>query len=123
MQARWEHSVDRSSDMLMQSRYWSNLAQVGTGYVQGMVSVLIIVWGVYRVDAGAVNMGGLIAAMMLSSRVLAPISSIAAALVRFRQVLHSYRQIEDLLNQPRNANRGKQRRTCGSAGGKCSFTM
>ncbi len=107
MQARWEHSVDRSSDMLMQSRYWSNLAQVGTGYVQGIVSVLIIVWGVYRVDAGAVNMGGLIAAMMLSSRVLAPISSIAAALVRLRQVLHSYRQIEDLLGQPTERQSGK----------------
>ncbi|MFS8180215.1 type I secretion system permease/ATPase [Pseudovibrio denitrificans] len=107
MQARWEHSVERSSEVLLQSRYWSNLAMVGTGHVQGMVSVLIIVWGVYRVEAGAVNMGGLIAAMMLSSRVLAPISSIANALVRFRQVLHSYHQLEELLSQPTERKAGK----------------
>ncbi|WP_208986486.1 type I secretion system permease/ATPase [Pseudovibrio sp. Ad13] len=107
MQSRWEQSVERSSEILLQSRHWSNLAMVGTGHVQGMVSVLIIVWGVYQVEAGAVNMGGLIAAMMLSSRVLAPISSIANALVRFRQVLHSYRQLGDLLSQPTERKTGK----------------
>ncbi len=45
--------------------------------------------------------------MMLSSRVLAPISSIANALVRFRQVLHSYQQLGDLLSQPTERKTGK----------------
>ncbi len=107
MQARWEQSTERSGEVLSKSRYWSNLAMVGTGHVQGMVSVLIIVWGVYRVEAGLVNMGGLIAAMMLSSRVLAPISSIANAMMRLRQVLQSYRQLDELLKLPTERQPGR----------------
>ncbi|KZL05442.1 Toxin RTX-I translocation ATP-binding protein [Pseudovibrio axinellae] len=121
MQARWEKSVEKSSEILRQSRHWSNLAMVGTGHVQAMVSVLIIVWGVYRVEAGAVNMGGLIAAMMLSTRVLAPISSIANALVRLRQVLHSYRQLSDLLKQPTERKAGRATSNLHSCNGKIQF--
>ncbi len=107
MQSRWEQSADRSSKSLLQSRHWSNLAMAGTGHVQGMVSVLIIVWGVYQVQSGAVSMGGLIAAMMLSSRLLDPISHVANALVRLRPVLHSYRKLGDLLSQPTERKAGK----------------
>ena len=107
MQARWEQSVNRSSEALLQSRYWSSLAMIGTGHVQGMVSLLIVVWGVYQIEAGAMHMGRLIAAIMLSSCALAPLSSIANALVQFRQVLHSYRQLSDLLRQPTERGAGK----------------
>ncbi|SDQ76786.1 type I secretion system permease/ATPase [Pseudovibrio sp. Tun.PSC04-5.I4] len=100
MQAKWEQSVDRSSEIHLRSRYWSNLALSSTGNVHGMVAILIMVWGVYRVDSGVVTMGGLIAAMMLSSRVFALLTSVSNALVQLRQALHTYRQLSELINLP-----------------------
>lgn len=100
MLQRWERSVERSSQTNLESRFWSNLALTATGWVQGLVSALIIIWGVYRVDAGLVNMGGLIAAMMLSARVLAPLASVASTLGRLKQTLHIYHQLDALMKLP-----------------------
>lgn len=100
MQQKWERSVAASGAAILQGRYWSTLAQNLTGFVQASVSICIVVWGVYLVNEGLVNMGGLVAAMMLSGRVLAPLSSIANTLTRLRQTIHSYKMLTNLMGLP-----------------------
>jgi ATP-binding cassette subfamily C protein LapB len=41
-----------------------------------MVSVFIVVAGVYMIDAGLLTMGGLIACVLLSGRAMAPLSQV-----------------------------------------------
>ncbi|KZL02072.1 Toxin RTX-I translocation ATP-binding protein [Pseudovibrio sp. Ad5] len=100
MQIKWERSVASSAAAILKGRYWSTLAQSLTGFAQALVSICIVVWGVFLVNDGAVNMGGLIAAMMLSGRVLAPLSSIAGTLTRLRQTMHSYKMLSGLMELP-----------------------
>ncbi len=100
MQGKWERSVAASSTALLRGRRWSTAAQSLTGLAQALVSVVIVIWGVYLVNEGMVNMGGLIAAMMLSGRVLAPLASVAGALTRLRQTMQSYSTLNTLMQTP-----------------------
>ena len=97
MQTKWERSVAASSAAIMQGRFWALLAQSGTGFVQASVSIVIVVWGVYLITSGDITMGALIAAMMLSGRVLAPLANVANTLTRLRQTMHSYKMLNDVM--------------------------
>lgn len=97
MQTKWERSVAASSAAIMQGRFWALLAQSGTGFVQACVSIVTVVWGVYLISSGDITMGALIAAMMLSGRVLAPLANVANTLTRLRQTLHSYQMLDQVM--------------------------
>ncbi|NVK34338.1 MAG: type I secretion system permease/ATPase [Rhodobacteraceae bacterium] len=97
MQSKWERSVAASSGAILTGRYWSQLAQSATGFVQAMVSVVIVLWAVYLIADNAISMGALIAAMMLSGRVLAPLASVANTLTRLRQTMQSYKTLNALM--------------------------
>jgi len=97
MQTKWERSVAASSAAIMKGRFWALIAQSGTGLVQASVSIGIIVWGVYLIAAGDITMGALIAAMMLSGRVLAPLANVANTLTRLRQTMHSFKVLNDVM--------------------------
>lgn len=60
--------------------------------------VLVIGLGVYRVIAGEMTTGGLVASMILVWRVLAPIQSAFIAMTRLEQVRSSIAQINSLMN-------------------------
>ncbi|MES0870787.1 type I secretion system permease/ATPase [Pseudovibrio sp. SCP19] len=107
MQTKWERSVAASATAILKGRYWSTLAQSLTGLAQALVSICIVIWGVYLVGEGIVNMGGLIAAMMLSGRVLAPLSSIANTLTRLRQTMHSYKMLANMMDLPAERSAGR----------------
>jgi len=66
--------------------------------VQASVSIAIVVWGVYLIASGDITMGALIAAMMLSGRVLAPLANVANTLTRLRQTLHSYKILDEVMS-------------------------
>ncbi len=98
MQTRWERSVAAGSAAIMKGRLWSLVAQSGTGFVQASVSIVIVVWGVYLISSGDITMGALIAAMMLSGRVLAPLASVANTLTRLRQTMHSFKILNAMMS-------------------------
>lgn len=116
MQSKWERSVAASSAAILSGRYWSLLAQSATGFVQAMVSVVIVVWAVYLIAENEVTMGALIAAMMLSGRVLAPLASVANTLTRLRQTLQSYKTLDQVMKTETERKLGRTyiNRTLGS---------
>lgn len=107
MQTKWERSVAASSAAIMRGRFWALLAQSATGLVQASVSIWIIVWGVYLIASGDITMGALIAAMMLSGRVLAPLAAVANTLTRLRQTLHSYRMLDQIMKSETERKPGR----------------
>ncbi|TYC56434.1 type I secretion system permease/ATPase [Rhodobacterales bacterium] len=98
MQTKWERSVAASSAAIMKGRFWALVAQSGTGMVQAFVSIAIVAWGVYLITSGDITMGALVAAMMLSGRVLAPLANVANTLTRLRQTMHSFKILNDVMS-------------------------
>ncbi len=74
-----------------------------TGSFQQLAYVLILVVGVYRIEAGALTMGGLIACSILGSRVLAAVAQITPLLVQWQQAKYALSVLDNLLVMPRDA--------------------
>lgn len=100
MQREWEAAVAASSRINGRTRFWSNAATNGTMLVQQLVSVLIIVWGVFLVAEGVISVGGLIAANILAGRVLAPLGTIAQTIFRAQYAFKSLEALNRFMALP-----------------------
>lgn len=102
MQAKWEDAVAGSVRAGSATRFWSSFAMYFSLFAQQCVSVGIIVWGVFLVAAGEITIGALIAANILSGRVLAPLTGIAMTLARAQQSLTALGQLNRLMSLERD---------------------
>lgn len=100
MQREWEAAVAASSHINGRTKFWSNAATNGTMLVQQLVSVLIIVWGVFLVAEGVISVGGLIAANILAGRVLAPLGTIAQTIFRAQYAFKSLEALNRFMALP-----------------------
>jgi ATP-binding cassette subfamily C protein LapB len=97
MQREWERASAASARVNGRSRFWSNFATSGTLMIQQLVSVSIIVWGVFLVAEGQITIGALIAANILAGRALAPLAAIAQTIFRTQYALRSLRALSDFM--------------------------
>lgn len=100
-QHAWERAVAAASSGSSRARFWASFANVTTSFVLQMVAVLVIVWGVFLVLDGRITIGALIAASILSGRVLQPLSNIVQTLARSGQAFQAMARIKALLALPR----------------------
>jgi ATP-binding cassette subfamily C protein LapB len=99
-QADWERAVLASAGGASRAKVWSALASNLTSLVTQSVSVVIIAWGVFLVLGGAISVGALIAANILSGRVLGPLGNIVQTMARSGQAFQSMRHISHLMQLP-----------------------
>ncbi len=100
LRRRFDHSVAEASRSATATRFWSNLNTTIVQSASQTVTVVIIVWGVFLVIEGHISVGALIAANILSGRVLAPLASISSTLSRVQQARYSYKSIDSLMALP-----------------------
>ena len=85
MQTAWERSVAATARSGEDVHFWSSLALTSANTASQINYLAMVVLGVYLILEGQLSVGALIASAMLSSRVLAPISGIAAVISRATQ--------------------------------------
>ena len=100
LQRRWEQFVAMAAKSGMAGRLFSSLALSLSSLVQGLVSIAIIVWGVYEIADGQMTMGALIACSMLSGRTMAPLSQVAGLLTRYSQSMTALRALDRIMHMP-----------------------
>jgi len=97
LQAKWESAVSHIADWNMKGRLYSNLAGSIGAYVTQIVNIALLVVGVYLIMAGELSMGGLIAAVMLSSRAIAPINKIVNLATRINATRSAYTTVKGIM--------------------------
>lgn len=107
MQMVWERSVAATARSGEDVHFWSTLALTISNSAQQITSMLLVVIGVFLILDGKITMGALIAATMLSGRVLAPIASIASVITRATQTLSALRAIDRLMQLERERPPGR----------------
>jgi ATP-binding cassette subfamily C protein LapB len=100
MQREWEKAVSQSALISGRTRFWSNFAISGTMITQQLVSVGIIIWGVFLVADAQITIGGLIAANILAGRVLSPLGNIAQTLFRAQHAIKAMRNLSSFMKLP-----------------------
>nr|WP_320135599.1 type I secretion system permease/ATPase [uncultured Amphritea sp.] len=108
MQALWEQATVFLSGCSGKQRLLGGSVAVGASWVQQSVAIVMIIVGVYQVIAGDMSQGALIAAYMLSSRALAPVSQVAALLTQYHQAATALSSLEDIMSNEQERELDKQ---------------
>jgi ATP-binding cassette subfamily C protein LapB len=93
----WDRAVAAASRSTTRARYWANVAASFTSVVFQLVSIVIVVWGVFLVLEGRITVGALIAANILAGRVLAPLNNISQTLARLLHARTALRSLDILM--------------------------
>src|SRR5574343_305230 len=107
LQRRWEQSNLAGSDAYKKIRSLTNLIMGLTTTVQQLVTVAMVVVGVYLIHANQLTLGGLIASVILAGRALAPLASVMSLAARFQQALSSLETLDGLIKRPRDRVHGR----------------
>lgn len=99
VQAKWEQLLGLTAKSSQKSRMISTLAVNFTMLVQQMVSVVIVVMGVYMIADGSLSMGALIACNILAGRALAPLGQLSGLLMRYQGARIAYRGLDKLMHE------------------------
>lgn len=109
MQRQWEQITRFLSGAGSRQRLLGASVTTGAAWVQQSVAVSMIIIGVYLVIDGQLTQGALIAAYMLSSRAMAPVSQTAALLTQFHQAASALQMLDDVMTTPQERKADQQR--------------
>jgi ATP-binding cassette, subfamily C, bacterial LapB len=107
-QRNWERFVGMTAKSAQRARELSQFGQYFTGLVSQIVSVAVVVVGVYLIFEGNLTVGALIACTILTGRAMAPLTQVAALLTRFDQSMVSLKTIDKIMSLPVERPAGTQ---------------
>lgn len=96
----WEHLSADLAEVGVRVRRLSALLGNGAAMVQQLGYIGVVVVGVYRIGAGEMTIGALIACTILASRTVAPMAQVAAILARWQHVKVALEGLDQLMSAP-----------------------
>ncbi|WP_417539949.1 type I secretion system permease/ATPase [Marinobacter sp.] len=121
MQSDWEQSTRFLSGCSGKQRMLGVSVGTGASWVQQTVAVAMIIVGVYLVINGDMSQGGLIAAYMLSSRAMAPVSQTASLLTQYYQASIALTSVDQMMDAEQERQTDKQIVSRGKLRGEIEF--
>jgi len=100
IQSKWERANVFLASTNVKMRGLSSGAMYATSSLMQLVSVAMIVIGVYLITQGELTMGALIAANMLSARALAPAGQIVGLLMQYQGARTALESLDKIMAQP-----------------------
>ncbi len=100
IQAKWERANQFLAATGVRMRRLSSGAMFGTNFVSQLVSVVIIIVGVYLIGERQLTMGALIACTTLASRALAPAGQIVGLLMQYQGVRTAMASLNQIMAKP-----------------------
>jgi ATP-binding cassette, subfamily C, bacterial LapB len=108
VQYDWEESNGEIAEKNLRSKLLSSSIPTVTGLLIQLSSVVVVVFGVYMIQEFELTMGGLIAVVILTSRVLAPMGQAAALITNYEDAKTSYDMLNEIIARPEERPHGKQ---------------
>jgi ATP-binding cassette subfamily C protein LapB len=96
-QRNWEHFVALTAISSMRMKMLTMAATHFTMISTLLVTVGIVVVGVYQIKTGDMTTGALVACVLLSGRIMAPLGQVAALLVRYDQTKLAFNALHQLM--------------------------
>ncbi|WP_445004091.1 type I secretion system permease/ATPase [Halomonas mongoliensis] len=96
----WEHLSADLAEVGVRVRRLSSMLGYGASMVQQLCYVGVVVVGVYRIGAGEMTIGALIACTILASRTVSPMTQVAGLLARWQHVKVAMEGLDELMQAP-----------------------
>jgi len=87
MKAHWDQAVVQTTYFSEKLQYLSQLNNFITSFISSVARIATIIFGVYLALEGDITMGGIVAAMMLTSRILSPLNQIVSMILRYEKTM------------------------------------
>ncbi len=100
LQKKWETYVAMTAESSKTARMYSAIGMNFTTLMQSLVTVGVVIVGVYLIKEGEATVGALIASTILSGRVMAPLAQIAGIAARFHQSRRSLIALNQIMEMP-----------------------
>ena len=107
LQRLWERLVGKTSRTLEKTKRIQASIMNVTGSIQQLVSVGVVVTGVYLFSDGLVSMGAIIACVILSGRCVAPFGQFATLIARSQQSFTALKTLNGLMQLENERPDGK----------------
>jgi len=108
LQRQWENLVGRTSRTFEKARGVTALIQNLTFAVQQLVTVAIVIGGTYLFDQGDITMGGIIAAVILAGRCVAPFGQFSTLIARSQQSFAALAALDQIMSMESERPAGKR---------------
>ena len=108
-QQQWNHYNAASADSSLRLRSLTNSLVAWTQNVQGGVFAIVIVFGAPMVISGDLTTGSLVAASILSSRMMGPMAQLTHVLTRWQQAKVALQGLNWIMQMPVDHPEGSQR--------------
>ncbi len=99
-QYHWEEATGEIANKGLKSKILSASITTLTSFFIQLNTVFVLIVGVYMIEEMTLTMGGLIAAVILTSRAISPMGQVAALLANYEQTKTSYVQLNEIMNLP-----------------------
>jgi ATP-binding cassette subfamily C protein LapB len=100
VQRAWEESVGYIAKWSSVSRLLSSSVNHFAFFVQSAVVVAAVIVGVYMISEGKLTQGGLIALVILSRQVIAPMGQVVSLATRFQRAKEALKTLNDIMDLP-----------------------
>ncbi len=107
IQARWERINTHLALMTVRMRSLSSQASYGTQWLMQMVSLVVIIIGVYLISQHDLTLGALIAGSTLASRALTPASQIVSLLLQYQTARTALESLNEMMARPTERETGQ----------------
>jgi len=100
IQRKWEEIAELASETNMEARRIAAFGVNFAAFAAHLSTVGIVVYGTYLISAGEMSIGALIACVILSGRVMAPLAQVAGLLTKLGQSKEALARLEELMAVP-----------------------
>lgn len=107
VQKKWENVADAASKLSIKLRSLANIGINFSLFIQQLAVVVLIIVGVFEIEAGMLTVGGLVACTILASRALVPFAQIAGLLARYQQSKTSIVALDSVMQLPTERSQDK----------------
>lgn len=107
MQRLWEAICGLSAESAKISRKYNQWAVASSMFITQIITVIMIVWGVYRIGDGLMSMGALIGCNILVGRTMAPLMQMASLLTRFQNSRLALQGLDTIMKLPSETSADK----------------
>ncbi len=99
-QRHWERLVGITARAGMRARFLASLGVNVSGLAQNLVTVAVVVFGVYRIADGLMTVGALVACTIITGRGMAPLAQVAGILTRYHQARAAFDALDRVMALP-----------------------
>jgi ATP-binding cassette subfamily C protein LapB len=97
---KWRRVLDKSYKTSFSYNLWVNISSNFSVFMTNIVTVIMMIVGVYEINAAVMTTGGLIASSTLSGRIMATIIAFSGMIVRYRSIQNTLKHLEKIITSP-----------------------